>query len=283
VTGDSEEIAYKKGINWMLQHPQEIEEYPKLYGDELLFYYLMIERSETEKERELYKGVFLQRLRQSDGFSFEKPSSTLENCYYALIMGFRKWSRIWETRDDETDSKLLHIVSEDIMKNTDFYINNNPLELVFIDYVSKKFDIKFTDYQRPEFKWWEFLQVEEDGSYNLSITKRLNYYDFLVGYSITHVIFFDSDYGLRHLDRKSYEREYQYIMGNIERFISNTHIDLVAELIWCLKILEATNTPVYERAIAFVINNQNDDGAWNDIYTAKKHTTIVNILALKQD
>ena len=63
-------IAFQKGLDWMREHPQRIEENVELYTNELLFYYLMIERSRTEKEREWFKEIFLQRLRQSDGFNF---------------------------------------------------------------------------------------------------------------------------------------------------------------------------------------------------------------------
>jgi hypothetical protein len=284
VTGDSEEIAYKKGINWMLQHPQKIGELVELYYDELNFYYLMTEKSKTEKERELYKGVFLQRMRQSDGYNFKMPDSPLENCYYALILGLRKWSRTWDTRDDETDSRLLYIVNEHITKNTNVYISHYPIELIFIDYISRKFDIKFTDYPRPEYNWWEFLNVVNDKGYSTTGSTEISFYDILVAYSVTHVIFIDSDYGLRHLDRQNYEREYQYFTGNMEKFISNEYTSLVSEFISSLKILRATDNPAYEKAVAYVISSQNDDGSWNDYNpNMEKHAVIASLLALSQD
>ena len=279
------EIAFKEGLNWMLQHPQRIEEHVELYANELLFYYLMTERSKKEGEREFFRRIFLQRLGQSDRFDFKVPASIYETCSYLLILGLRKWSRQWKPTECQTDSMLHYHVKQDMLKNINLYRAHHPLELVFIDYVSRKFDMKLLPVSRSDFKWWMFLGVEDRGRGKSRDLRELNYYEVLVAYHVTHVIFIDSDYGLKYLDTRSYSREYQYILRNMEKFISNNHIDLVSEFLVCLKILRATDTPAFKKGIACVIGSQNDDGSWpKNIYSLNnKHTTIVSLWALRED
>lgn len=277
------ETAYKKGLNWILKHPQRIEDNIILYGNELLFYYLMIEESKSEKERKFFSKVFLRSLKQSDGFNFNKPASFLETDIYGLILGLRKWSGKWDKRHDETDSKLLYIINEDINKNINKYIMHNPLELTFIEYVSRKYNIKIIGLPKLRYSWWEFLGVMDGITNRSSSAAAVSFYDILVGYHVTHVIFIDSDYGLRHLSQKSYTREFQYFINNIDRFILNKNTDLVSEFLLCLKILGCTNTKVLDKVVNHIINSQNDDGSWDDSHASKKHTTIASLLALRHD
>jgi hypothetical protein len=277
------EIAFTKGLGWMLKNPQKIEEHVELYANELLFYYLMTKNAEKEKEQ--FKKILLERLRQSDGFEFKKPTSIYDTGSYVFILGLRIWSRPWERWNDKTDSILLQHIKVDIAANIDLYINHYPLELIFIDYIAQKFELGLPANYRLEFNWWEFLGVPEKKDGRSDNCAELNYYDVLVGYHVTHVVFIDSDYGLRYLDREKYARELKYFLGNMEKFKCNNHVDLVSEFLLCLKVLKATNYRAYKEGMAYIIGSQKDDGSWpqNAYSINNKHTTIVSLLALRQN
>jgi hypothetical protein len=88
----------------------------------------------------------------------------------------------------------------------------------------------------------------------------------------------------------------EYLSGALEaltaRYIATGNVDLVAELLSCSRFLRLVESPVYRKGLAFLLDNQHEDGSWGDRSRARRafgaqadagmmlHTTLVVIDAL---
>lgn len=87
-------------------------------------------------------------------------------------------------------------------------------------------------------------------------------------YHLTHEIFMPFRYGeVRETDffdegDLAYLREALPVL--VGRRIAARDPDLVAELVLCLEYLDMEDVPAYREGIAFLLENQNEDGSWGD-------------------
>jgi hypothetical protein len=110
-------------------------------------------------------------------------------------------------------------------------------------------------------------------------------------YDITHVIFNASDDCKHYVDSSRYVKEKEILMLLLDRFLEieamdDKEIDMSAELLICLKLLQTKETPTMIKMQERLLQLQNFDGSWGKAEisispSGKIHHTGVVILAVQ--
>lgn len=119
-------------------------------------------------------------------------------------------------------------------------------------------------------------------------------------YYITHEILFLYDDDAMHiLNNKDTEYLNEILPGLMEKHIEKNNVDLLAELIMVLTYLKYDHLDIYDIAIDFLLNSQNENGSFGDYeyerehcekqglvfdvdYLLYLHTTEVSLIALNE-
>ncbi len=109
-------------------------------------------------------------------------------------------------------------------------------------------------------------------------------------YALTHIIFTESDYYGKYLDRNKYKKELEGLDKAIDVFMKEEEIspfraDILSEILLSKKLLGINSDQKMKKLHERLISLQNSDGSWGDKSEpdgVRIHHTVVAILALME-
>jgi len=249
-----------RGLGWLLDNPVVIEKDGFLeLGEEINLFYKFYLKAENNREREYFRSLLESEV------DYLLKEHDLKVDFAGEVTGYLNFAKIMK-RMDIKRPKYQRFIEQEILTNPMTYppnITYTILNSALIEDIGSTPRVPFGNLvsQGIVARFSSHPELIPVGKAYASDNDIMNFF-----YDITHEIFAVSNFGDRDPRQYLLEDEIQFlrtlIPQGISRYIEEGHVDILAELIICAKMLEYTDFHNFQEGIQYILNAQKDDGSF---------------------
>lgn len=284
--GGRRDEVMKKALKWIIDHPATFTDGGFLeMGEEANLFYVLYTRAKSSQEKQLYRdrlGRIIQELRAKKDFRLEFAGEI--TAYLAITKAAQKLG--FETED------FHQFIKREIINNTMTY----PPNITYVILNSSLLrDLGYEPKVPLETSIGQgVIATMTKSSYLIPIGKSYaseqdvsNFF-----YDITHEIFAISSFGDRNPETMLMPKELEFVQRiipeGINLYLPKKQLDILCELVVCAKIMNYPEGVELRQAVEFILNCQEEDGAFGVIPRMKdlgrgniyRHGVLVAVWAL---
>jgi len=249
-----------KAINWVVTHPANFQEGGFLeMGEEANLHYILYTKAQSPEKKKFYRDQvagIIKELRAQNNFQIQIPGDIS-----AYLMVAKIAKRLdFDTQDFHRFIKR-HILTNPMTypPNMSYVILNSSL-LRDLEY-EPRVPLEVSIEQGVIVTMTKDNFLIPIGKSYVSDKDVTNYF-----YDVTHEIFALASFGDKDPEQMLMAKEIEFVRRmlaeGISLYLPKKQLDILCELVVCAKMMNYTDFPGYQETLDFILNAQQEDGAF---------------------